>query len=212
MKVIPAINENFFPEVEKKIKTTSDFGADWVHLDVSDGKFTDNLLWNNPHDLIGLKTKTQNLKPSLEVHLMVENPETVVGDWIDAGVKRIIVHAEAVRDLESMKSLCAKNGVELFIAGNPDTPVGKFLENKADGFLVLAVKPGKAGQKFGESQLEKIKLLRAQAPDAKIIVDGGVNPENAPQIKSAGADMLVAASAIWGSGNPAEAYKKLIEL
>ncbi len=210
MIVIPAINETSFSEIEKKIKTASEFGAEWVHLDVSDGKFTANLLWNNPDDLPGVMD--QVLGVSVEVHLMVENPEQVVADWIDAGVKRIIVHAEAVGDLESLASLCAKDSVELFVAGNPDTPVGKFLENNVGSFLVLAVNPGKAGQKFGENQLEKIKLLRAQVPDAKIIVDGGVNLENASQIKNAGADMLVAASAIWGSADPAEAYSKLVNL
>lgn len=209
MTVIPAINETIFSEIEKKIKSAADFGASWVHLDVSDGRFTENLLWNSPTDLSDVKGQLSGV--NLEVHLMVKNPEAVVSDWIGAGAKRIIVHVEAVQDLKSMKDACVSSGVELFVAGNPETSLGEFLKYKysVDGFLVLAVKPGRAGQKFGENQLEKIKLLREQAPDAKIIVDGGVNLDNAPQIKDAGADILIAASAIWGSADPKDSFKKL---
>lgn len=214
MQVIPAVNETSFSEIEKKIRSAAGFGAEWAHLDVSDGEFTANKLWNNPFDLRDFLIANKNFPVKFEVHLMVHNPESVVSNWIDAGARRVIVHAEAIRDIKSISDKCRLFDVELFLAGNPDTPADKFLEYKdsADGFLVLAVKPGKAGQKFSSGQLEKIKLLRAQAPDAKIIVDGGANLENAPQIKSAGADMLVAASAIWGNSNPADAYRKLREL
>ncbi len=211
MQVIPAINETDFPEIEKKIMSAAEFGAEWIHLDVSDGRFTGNKLWNNAFDLRDFLITNKDIKVKFEAHLMVADPETDAGNWIDAGVKRIVVHAETVRNIRVISDRCRHFDVELFIAGNPDTPVEKLLEYRelADGFLVLAVKPGKAGQKFMEDQLKKIRLLRAQAPDAKIIVDGGVNFENALQIKSAGADMLVAASAIWESGNPADNYRKL---
>lgn len=211
MNVIPAINEVSFFEVEKKIKQAADFGAVWVHLDVSDGKFTANQLWNNPKDLRELGIRNKELRIKFEVHLMVENPDEVFEDWIDAGAKRIIVHLESVKDIESMIEKCELLNAELFLAINPDTPADKLFEyeNRSDGFLILAVAPGRAGQKFREDQLEKIRTLRQRFPDAKIIVDGGVNLENAPHMKSAGADMLVAASAIWGIGNPADNFRKL---
>ena len=113
-----------------------------------------------------------------------------------------------------MKMKCAALGTELFIAVNPETPVEKLFEYEklAAGFLILAVTPGKVGQKFKEDQLEKIRTLRQRFPDAKIEADGGVSVDNAKAIKDAGANILVSASAIWGSKNPKEAYRKLIEL
>ncbi|MBI4992248.1 MAG: ribulose-phosphate 3-epimerase [Candidatus Harrisonbacteria bacterium] len=213
MQVIPAINETIFSEIEDKIKKAHAFGAGWVHLDVSDGKFTKNTLWNNPKDLAGIYA-TREQHPHIEVHLMVENPDEVLDDWLDAGVKRVIVHVEAVKDVDVMKMKCGMFGVQLVLASNPDTPVEQLLKYKDDTgeFLILAVNPGLAGQKFQENQLEKIKTLRQKFPDAKIEVDGGVNLENAPKIKEAGADILVAASAIWGSKDPKEAYNKLSEV
>lgn len=219
MTVIPAINETSFEEVKKKIKVAEDFGAtaadggaSWIHLDVSDGKFTKNILWNNPSDLSNVKGQLSNV--NLEVHLMVQNPDEVLDQWLDAKVKRIIVHLESVRDLDVMKMKCVAFGAELFLAIKPDTPVEHFFshEGDANGFLILAVNPGLAGQKFQENQLEKIKALRQKFPDAKIEVDGGVNLENAPKIKSAGADILVSASHIWNSENPKQAYENLLNI
>ncbi len=219
MQVIPAINEVNFEEIKKKIKlaqdfglTTADGGAGWVHLDVSDGKFTKNKLWNNPADL----SKVQSLKSKvkLEVHLMVQNPDEVIDEWLDVKVKRVIVHLESAKDIDVMKMKCMAFGAELFLAVKPDTPVEHLFshEGDANGFLILAVNPGLAGQKFKENQLEKIKLLRQKMPDATIEVDGGVNANNAKTIKDAGADILVSASAIWGSENPKEAYDKLVSI
>ena len=210
MQVIPAINETDFKEVEKKIKEVQDFGSEWTHLDVSDGKFTPNQLWNNPKDL-----KSQSsARRALEIHLMVQNPDEVLDAWLDAKVKRVIVHVESAKDIDVMKMKCVAFGVELFLAIKPDTPVERFFSYAGDasGFLILAVNSGLAGQKFQENQLEKIKVLRQKFPDAKIEVDGGVNLENAPRIKEAGADILVSASYIWSSDNPEETYKNLQSL
>jgi len=214
MEIIPAVNETDFKEVEKKIKAVQDFGSEWVHLDVSDGKFTKNVLWNNPKDLVNLKHKTQDLRLNFEAHLMVENPDEVLDEWLDVKVKRVIVHLESVRDLDVMKMKCVAFGTELFLAIKPDTPVEHLFSYAGDasGFLILAVNPGLAGQKFQENQLEKIKVLRQKFPDAKIEVDGGVNLENAPRIKEAGADTLVSASYIWNRESLEEAYKNLQSL
>jgi len=213
MTVIPAINETNFEEVQKKIKAAQDFGADWVHLDVTDGKFTQNVLWNNPDDLkeLGIGNKESGIK--IEVHLMVENPDAVLGDWLQAGAQRVIVHVETAKNVLAMKRQCAKAGAELALAANPDTPVERFLEYKSvENFLVLSVIPGLAGQQFRKDQLKKIRILRQQLPDAKIEVDGGVALSTAPAIKESGADILVSASHIWNSDNPAKAYQKLTEL
>lgn len=214
MVVIPAINEMDFEEIKKKIKTAADFGAEWVHLDVADGKFTKNVLWNNPKDLESLRATAYDLRANLEVHLMVQNPDEVLDSWLDAKVKRVIIHLESAKDIDVMKMKCVAFGVELFLAIKPDTPVERLFgyEGDASGFLILAVNPGLAGQKFQENQLEKIRALRQKFPDAKIEVDGGVNLENAPRIKEVGADILVSASYIWNNGSPKQAYLDLLSI
>lgn len=211
MVIIPAINETSFEEVGRKIIRAADFGAEIVHLDVSDGEFTPTQLWNNFFDLRDFIISNPHIKMRYEVHLMVSNPDAAIQDWIGVGAKRIIVHAESAKDLAEMKKKCGHFDAELLLAANPDTPAEELLNKKdlVDGFLVLAVQPGKAGQIFRENQFEKIKLLRQGAPNAKIEVDGGVKPENALKLKAAGADLLTAASAIWGSADAAGVYKNL---
>jgi ribulose-phosphate 3-epimerase len=211
MIIIPAINETEFKEVKKKIKAAVDFGAEWVHLDVSDGKFTRNALWKNPADLRESEFGSKESGMKIEVHLMVQNPDEVLDEWLDAKVKRIIVHSESIKDIDVIKMKCVAFGVELVIAIKPDTPVEHLFkyEGDASGFLILAVNPGLAGQKFKEDQLEKIKALRQKFPSAKIEVDGGVNLETALKIKEVGADILVSASYIWNNENPKEVYQQL---
>src|SRR3989338_2550583 len=214
MEVIPAINETDFRSVKSKMRQAKEMGAKWTHLDVADGKFTRNTLWNNPANLESLNLKPSTPNPKLEVHLMVQNPDEVLDEWLDAKVKRVIVHLESVKDLDVMKMKCIAFDAELFLAVKPETPAERLFsyEGAADGFLILAVTPGKAGQKFQENQPEKIKALRQKFPDAKIEVDGGVNLENAPRIKEAGADTLVSASYIWNRESLEEAYKNLQSL
>lgn len=201
------------------MKQVEEISAAWVHLDVSDGKFTRNQLWNNPKDLLNVKgpmptgrQEFSNVK--IEVHLMVQNPDAVLDEWLDAKVKRLIVHLESVRDLDVMKIKCVAFGAELFLAIKPDTPVERLFnyEGDADGFLILAVNPGLAGQKFKEDQLGKIRALRQKFPDKKIEVDGGVNLENASAIKNAGADILISASYIWSAKEPKQAYLNLLNI
>jgi len=213
MEVIPAINEIEFGEIKKKMETAHRFGAAWVHLDVADGKFTANQLWNNHKDLAEVRASRMQ-HPHVEMHLMVENPDEALDDWLDANVNRIIVHVEAARDVAAMKAKCEMFGADLVLASNPDTPAEKLLAHKesVDNFLVLAVNPGVAGQKFQESQLQKIKALRESAPGAKIEVDGGVDAEVALKVKAAGADILASASYIWNSDNPKDAYEALGKL
>jgi len=212
MQIIPAVNETSFDEVKKKIQRAQEFGALWVHLDVADGKFTPNRLWNNPKDLItNYQLPITNF--NIEVHLMVENPDEVISEWLEAGVKRVIVHVEVVRDVKKLKEICDKMGAELMLAAKPDTSVKQLSDHDyIKNFLILAVDPGISGQTFKEDQLEKIKTLRVKRPDATIEVDGGVNTETASAIKAAGADILVSASYIWKSENPKEVYQSLATL
>lgn len=207
MKVIPAINELDFTEIKKKIQMAEAFGAEWVHIDVADGQFTKNFLWNDPRQL---KNEISNMKARVEVHLMIQNPDATMQEWLDAGAKRIVVHVEAAKNVDALEEKCKQSGAELVLAANPATPPEQLLQYPyLDNFLILAVIPGTAGQKFQESHLEKISALRAKLANVKIEVDGGVSLRNALQIKNAGADILVAASAIWRSEDPGEAYQRL---
>ncbi|MFA5084312.1 MAG: ribulose-phosphate 3-epimerase [Candidatus Paceibacterota bacterium] len=207
MLVIPAINEVNFEEVLKKIDIAGRFSR-WVHLDVVDGEFAANTTWNNPGDL---KAVNSGPKADIEVHLMVEHPETVIGDWASAGAKRIIIHLEALGGKEFKP---AAESIEMGLSINPETPVEDllpYLEN-FKFVLILGVNPGLAGQKFEEEVLEKIKFLKNYYPGVIIEADGGINLETAGLVKEAGADILVSASYIWKSQNPEQAYKELTAL
>ena len=208
MAIIPAINEVNFEEIKKKVLLVQSFGSKWAHLDVADGKFTKNVLWNNPEEL---KVESEKWKVKIEVHLMVESPEDVLGEWLKTGIKRIFVHYESIKDFELLKDKCGAAGVELGLAIGPHIPAEGLFEynGRVSYFLILAVEPGISGQEFQDNQLEKIRVLREKIPNAKIEVDGGINIRNAFDIKQAGADILVSSSYIWNSGNPKEAYELL---
>ncbi len=209
--IIPAINEINFEEIKKKIETAVSFGATWVHIDVADGKFTRNVLWNN---FLELKDFARTQPINIEVHLMIENPDAVVGDWIAMGVKRIVVHIETIQNVQAMKTICEQAGVELCLALNPETPIERLIpfQDLIPRFLILAVRPGLSGQVFLSDQLEKIKTLRTAAPNVIIEVDGGVNLENVAQIKAMGAHVMIAASAIWKNAHPAKAFQELVNI
>lgn len=209
MEVVPSINEVDFEAVKRRLSEIKSLGATRAHIDVSDGLFTEYKSWNNPLDLkVSDLIKIKGLK--IEVHLMIEDPDDVFEYWIEAGAKKIIVHIESAKKIRLIKQQCEKAGAELALAINPETAInGLFNEPDIKNFLILGVRPGPSGQKFDENQLEKIKLLRAKMPDAKIEVDGGVNPEIAGKLKEAGADEIVSGAYIWNSPNPQKAYEEL---
>ncbi len=212
-------------ELQRGRQATSDKGVDgspstssgtidlkWVHLDVTDGAFTKTISWNNPEDLKSIKT---NL--GLEVHLMVENPEAVLGAWLEAlsvattGGKRVIIHFEVMSDPAYILAECQKFGVEAGLALKPNTNlelVSVYLRSFAL-VQILAVMPGPSGQIFKPEVLDKIKFLRSKSVNVIIEVDGGMNPATAHAVKEAGANIIVSGSYIWGNPAPASAYEKL---
>jgi len=217
--VIPAINAKNFEEAMAQMEKFASIGASWVHLDIVDGKFAPNLTWNSPREagIMNLPTGQAGQESgsvSWEIHLMVMNPEVVAEEWLRVGAKRLIVHLESNCDTKNLYELCKKYDAELFLAVGPE---GKSEElalerNVADGFQVLTVSPGKAGQNFGEDSLKKIRFLRQKFSDAKIEVDGGVNPKTAKLAKDAGADLFVSASYILQADEPREAYQRLVDV
>lgn len=216
MQVIPAINCSGFECVKKRLAQIEELGGDWAHIDIADGRFAPTKTWNNPQEVSYFTSRFPHL--NIEVHLMVQNPETVVESWLRVGTKRIIVHLESFRDreekLSSIFEMCAGRDAEAMLAINPETPVeGIFPYLDSLLFVqVLAVSPGPAGQKFNESVIQKIEVLRERAPNVLIEVDGGMNPETARLVRSAGADIIVSGSYIFDSEKPAAAYETLLNL
>ena len=216
MQVIPAINCLDSGCVKKRLAQIEELGGDWAHIDIADGRFAPTETWDNPREVSSLTSRFPPL--NIEVHLMVQNPETVVESWFRIGAKRIIVHLESFRGREEKFNLilekCSAANVEMMLAINPETPVEEILPY-LDSLLfvqILAVSPGPAGQKFNENVIQKIEILRERAPDVAIEVDGGMNPETARLVRSAGADIIASGSYIFDSEKPAAAYETLLSL
>lgn len=206
LEIIPSINAELFEDAEKKIRQVEPH-VRWVHLDIADGTFTKHVTWHNPADLFILKTSAL-----IEVHLMVENPERVVDAWIGAGAKRIIVHIETIKDFTYLKKRCDEHKVFLMLSVAPQTSWTKlipFMKENVVSFQVLAVHPGPAGQKFidgspedanyAESSYDKIKHIREHCSFCDIEIDGGVTPGIAKKCREVGANLIVAASAIFNA-------------
>jgi ribulose-phosphate 3-epimerase len=211
MEVIPVINCENRADAEGKIATLRGFlePGHFMHIDIADGVFAFHKTWNDPvawREMIGGTFK-------LEAHLMVEHPWIWIAPWLAAGVARFIVHVEAIDDasFEIIKKWCDEHGTELMLASNPETPADHFSPylSRCSMFQVLCVNPGLAGQAFLPLTLEKVKLIRQNAPHAIIEVDGGINPETARLAKDAGADIVVSATDIFSNNNPKEEYELL---
>ena len=208
VQIIPAIIAKSFEELQEKIDKVSPY-SDWAQIDVSDGIYTPNVTWNNPKELPNLKT---NL--NLEIHLMINNPENHITDWVKAGAKRIIVHINSKNDyqkINKISEILKNKNVQLAIALNPNISVEEIqnLIPLADTILLLAVTPGFSGQMIQPIILEKIKKLRELFPGVKIEVDGGINPETAKECIKFGADILVSQNYIFSSNNIKEAIESL---
>jgi ribulose-phosphate 3-epimerase len=225
MIAIPSINCGDFSCIREKFEIVNSLGSKWAHLDITDGKFSKYKTWNNPAEL-GSWLKNEKFEMNFEVHLMVQNPERVSEDWLKAGVKRLIVHLEAIRDanirmhtndtngdskLNSILEKCANYEVELVVALRPETPADAILDFADSIFMIqlLAVSPGPSGQEFNQKILEKMEYLKERLPDVLIEVDGGINPETARLAARAGADIVVAGSYIFNHRNPSAAFREL---
>ena len=205
IEIIPSINVPTFEEVQERIQKVEPY-VTWCHLDVTDGIFSKHLTWHEPLDLPRLQT---NLK--VEAHLMVENPELMIDSWLVKPVSRVIVHLEAVKDFKFIIRKCIEAEIEVGLAINPETFWGlltPWLE-RIEMAEILAVRPGPSGQKMSDDIVDKIKHLREFNRDCIIEVDGGINAETAKLVKQAGADLLVASSAIFESDNIEQAIYKL---
>ncbi|MEM0951238.1 MAG: ribulose-phosphate 3-epimerase [Cyanobacteria bacterium P01_H01_bin.74] len=196
----------FLGEALAQLKTA---GADWVHIDVMDGLFVPNLTIG-PAVVADLK-KHSDLP--FDVHLMIEKPERYLQSFKEAGADIITVHVEACRHLHrtihTIRNLGCKAGVSLNPASLPQCL--DYVLDDLDLILLMSVNPGFGGQKFIPATLEKIKAVRAMIGNRKITleVDGGITPQNAPDVISAGASVLVAGSAVFKAPNMTDAIASL---
>ena len=209
VKIAPSILSADFSRLGEEVKAVEEAGADWIHVDVMDGRFVPNITIG-PLVVESLRKVTDL---PLDVHLMIENADLYIEDFAKAGADIISVHVEACphlhRTIQSIKENGAKAGVVL----NPATTLFALDEiiEQVDMVLLMSVNPGFGGQKFINSVLSKIELLRntlnESGVELDLQVDGGIKPDNVAIIKEAGANVLVAGSAIFGSDD----YKKAIE-
>ena len=213
IKVSPSILAADFGNIERECDLIDKSDADWFHLDVMDGIFVPNISFGMP---IVKAIRKMTSKP-LDVHLMITQPERYIEKFIDLESDIISFHIEATNKLEENISTIKSKNVKVGIAINPDTPIGdlKDIISKIDLVCLMGVHPGFAGQKFIENTFDRLKQLKALIKDsnskALIEVDGGVNEKNHMDLKSLGADVLVAGSYIFNSEDYDVVIKKLKE-
>lgn len=203
-EVIPAILAKDKLEFEKKLDILEG-QTEMAQIDIMDGKFVPGKTFQDPE-------RASQTKLSFELHLMVEDPETVIDEWKSvSGVKRVIIHAEIKKPLEPILKKIKNLGWETGIAINPETPWQKIDEliHQVDTVLIMTVHPGKSGQVFEEAVLTKITELHQTHPGLVISIDGGVNENTLPHLIKTGATRFAAGSGIFRAPDPIAAFKRL---
>ncbi|SIT00605.1 ribulose-phosphate 3-epimerase [Belliella pelovolcani] len=211
VKIAPSILASDFANLQKEIEMLNASETDYIHVDIMDGVFVPNISFGIP---VTEAVKRHAKKP-LDVHLMIVNPDQYLEAFKNAGAAIISVHYEACthlhRTLQAIKQLGCKAGVAL----NPHTSVEllKDVINDIDLVCIMSVNPGFGGQKFIEQTYPKVKRLKEiileHGASTEIEIDGGVNKDNAPLLRAAGADVLVAGSFVFNSPDPIQTIKTL---
>ena len=209
--ISPSILSADFGQLGAEIADAERAGADWIHADIMDGRFVPNITFGP----VVIRAVKQLTRLPVDVHLMIVEPERYVEAFAEAGADIITVHAEACIHLQRTLSQIRALGKKAGVSFNPSTSIETldYLMDDVDLVLVMSVNPGFSGQRFLPSQLEKIanvaERVRLHGGDIRIQVDGGVGPQNIERIVNAGADVVVAGSAVFGQSDRKEAIRAL---
>jgi len=209
--IAPSVLAADFGNLQRDIEIINNSEANWFHIDIMDGMFVPNISFGMPV----LKAIQKHANKPLDVHLMIENPDRYIKEFVDLGADIITVHYEACPHLHRTIQLIHSYGIKAGVALNPHTNV-KLLGNmlqEIDLVCIMSVNPGFGGQAFIENTYNKIKALKEfskeKNPNLYIEIDGGVSPKNAKLLVAAGANVLVAGSSVFGADNPAKAVIEL---
>ena len=210
IKIAPSILASDFSKLNDEIITIEKAGADFIHLDIMDGHFVPNLSFGPPI----IKSLRNLTKLPFDVHLMVSNPDSLLKEYVNAGANIITVHVEACNHLARTLDYIKSKGCKAGVAINPHTDI-QFIENvieDLDLILVMTVNPGFGGQKFINSMVKKISLVKEviSSRDIFLEVDGGITKENSKEVIEAGANVLVAGTSVFNT-NQKTTYKMNID-
>jgi ribulose-phosphate 3-epimerase len=199
VKLAPSILSADFARLGEQVRAAEDAGADYIHIDVMDGRFVPNITMGP----VVVEAVRRSTSLPLDVHLMVESPEHLLPSFVEAGASILTVHQEACPHLSYVLSRIRELGVGVGVAINPATPIGALEEvlGMVDLVLVMTVNPGFGGQRMIPSTIDKVRRLEAlrerMKVSAEVAVDGGVTPERVPELVSAGGRILVAGSSVF---------------
>jgi len=208
VEIAPSILSADFARLEQQVGLVVDAGATWIHVDVMDGAFVPPITMG-PIVVQALRRAFGD-RIVLDCHLMIDRPERQVDAFAQAGADVITFHAEATAHAHRVAQAIREHGVQAGLAVCPGTPLTVFEEVEIDLALCMTVNPGWGGQPFIPSSPDKIARLRAiVGPDVALEVDGGVDATTAAVVVRAGADRLVAGSAVFGKPDPAAAFSEI---